>query len=202
MCKSIVTIVTTESVPALTSTSVSLERQHCGLFAHAAVAVKDTEKGEPVWWWASIHGTFGVFSVALRPQRPYKGLLGTGSPSYSLSLICQPDIRGIDIKPHIIMIREPQSSGAVWKSRWPSWAPVPNTPTVSVDVKQHFSNNGKPRTATSTFTDSAPELWHGTGVPGANNDQCDQQNPWLTEGELGELETFVLQGLWFRFCQG
>ena len=30
-----------------------------------------------------------------------------------------------------------QSSGAVWKSRWPSWAPVPNKPTVSVDVKQH-----------------------------------------------------------------
>ena len=22
-------------------------------------------------------------------------------------------------------------------SRWPSWAPVPNKPTVSVDVKQH-----------------------------------------------------------------
>ena len=33
-----------------------------------------------------------------------------------------------------------QSSGAVWKSRWPSWAPVPNKPTVSVDVKQHFNN--------------------------------------------------------------
>ena len=31
-----------------------------------------------------------------------------------------------------------QSSGAVWKSRWTSWAPVPNKPTVSVDVKQHF----------------------------------------------------------------
>ena len=30
-----------------------------------------------------------------------------------------------------------QSSGAVWKSRWPSWAPVPNKPTVSVDVKQY-----------------------------------------------------------------
>ena len=34
-----------------------------------------------------------------------------------------------------------QSSGAVWKSKWPSWVPVPNKPTVSVDVKQHFSNN-------------------------------------------------------------
>ena len=29
----------------------------------------------------------------------------------------------------------------VWKSRWTSWAPVPNKPTVSVDVKQHFNNN-------------------------------------------------------------
>ena len=28
-----------------------------------------------------------------------------------------------------------------WKSRWPSWAPVPNKPTVSVDVKQHFKIN-------------------------------------------------------------
>ena len=34
---------------------------------------------------------------------------------------------------------EEQSSGAVWKSRWTSWAPVPNKPTVSVDVKQHFN---------------------------------------------------------------
>ena len=33
-----------------------------------------------------------------------------------------------------------QSSGAMWKSRWPSWAPVPNKPTVSVDVKQHSAN--------------------------------------------------------------
>ena len=32
-----------------------------------------------------------------------------------------------------------QSSGAVWKSRWTSWAPVPNKPMVSMDVKQHFS---------------------------------------------------------------
>ena len=33
-----------------------------------------------------------------------------------------------------------QSSGAVSKSRWPSRAPVPNKPTVSVDVKQHSTN--------------------------------------------------------------
>ena len=37
-----------------------------------------------------------------------------------------------------------ESSGAVWKSRWPSWAPVPNTVlvlAVSVDVKQHRALN-------------------------------------------------------------
>ena len=27
------------------------------------------------------------------------------------------------------------------KSKWTSWAPVPNKPTVSVHVKQHFKNN-------------------------------------------------------------
>ena len=37
-----------------------------------------------------------------------------------------------------------QSLGAVRKSRWPSWAPVPNKPTVSVDVKQHFNNQRRP----------------------------------------------------------
>ena len=33
-----------------------------------------------------------------------------------------------------------QSSGAVWKSRWLSWAPIPNKPAVSVDtstLQQH-----------------------------------------------------------------
>ena len=35
-----------------------------------------------------------------------------------------------------------ERSGAVSKSRWPSWAPVPNKPTVSVDVKQHFNQRG------------------------------------------------------------
>ena len=32
-----------------------------------------------------------------------------------------------------------QSSGAVWKPRWTSWAPIPNKPTVAVKVKQHFN---------------------------------------------------------------
>ena len=31
------------------------------------------------------------------------------------------------------------SSEAVWKWRWTFWAPVPNKPTVSVNVKQHFN---------------------------------------------------------------
>ena len=35
--------------------------------------------------------------------------------------------------------RAREAVGAVWKSRWTSWAPVPNKPTVSVDVKQHFN---------------------------------------------------------------
>ena len=34
-----------------------------------------------------------------------------------------------------------ESSGAVWKSRWTSWAPVPNKLTVSVDVKRHSTIN-------------------------------------------------------------
>ena len=39
--------------------------------------------------------------------------------------------------------KDTQSSGAVRKSMWPSWAPVPNKPTVSVDVKQHFSQQAR-----------------------------------------------------------
>ena len=35
--------------------------------------------------------------------------------------------------------RTGQNSRAVWKSRWISSAPVPNKPTISVDVKQHFN---------------------------------------------------------------
>ena len=35
--------------------------------------------------------------------------------------------------------RQPQSSGAVWKWRWTSWAPVPNKLSVSVDEKQQWT---------------------------------------------------------------
>ena len=34
-----------------------------------------------------------------------------------------------------------QSLGAVWQSRWTSWAPVPNKPTVFEDVNQHSTNH-------------------------------------------------------------
>ena len=47
------------------------------------------------------------------------------------------------------MIR--QSSGAVWKS----WAPVPNKPTVSVDVKQHF-NQQQPQSSGAVWKSWAP----------------------------------------------
>ena len=54
-----------------------------------------------------------------------------GSPSLIVLMV------SVDVKQHLKL----QSSGAVRKSRWTSWAPVPNKPTVSVDVKQHFNNN-------------------------------------------------------------
>ena len=54
-----------------------------------------------------------------------------------------------------------QRSGAVWKSRWPSCAPVPNKPTVSVDVKQHFNNNyqSKRRCRELTLENKTPPLF-------------------------------------------
>ena len=52
-----------------------------------------------------------------------------------------------------------QSSGAVWKSRWPSWAPIPNKPTVSVDVKQHFNDAIQLKHA-STYQVKKP-VWKG-----------------------------------------
>ena len=40
---------------------------------------------------------------------------------------------------HLLFVAELGS--CVRKSRWPSWAPVPNKPTVSVAVKQHSTNS-------------------------------------------------------------
>ena len=62
------------------------------------------------WWWC--------WCTAPRAHKPLRGIALYKSCYYN----------------HYFL----QSSGAVWKSRRPSWAPVPNKPTVSVDVKQHF----------------------------------------------------------------
>ena len=60
----------------------------------------------------------------------------------SLSLIFQ--LTSEDIKRHNSSSNIPsESSGAVWKSRWPSWAFHPNDSKmslmVSVDIKQHWA---------------------------------------------------------------
>ena len=54
-----------------------------------------------------------------------------------------------------------QSSGAVWKSRWPSRAPVPDKPTVSVDIKQHSTNNyqSKSQCRKLTLENKTPPLF-------------------------------------------
>ena len=46
----------------------------------------------------------------------------------------------VDVKHQVYLHCYSQSSGAVWKLRWRSWAPVPNKRTVSVDIKQHPAN--------------------------------------------------------------
>ena len=38
-------------------------------------------------------------------------------------------------------------------SRWTSWAPVPDKPTLSVDVKQHFSFNPELRSCVNVEVD-------------------------------------------------
>ena len=53
-----------------------------------------------------------------------------------------------------------QSSGAVWKSRWTSRAPVPNKPAVSVDVKQLWTESRRTVawiSAQNDYTTSAKE---------------------------------------------
>ena len=59
-----------------------------------------------------------------------------------LIAVCYSDLGDLSIAVKLQLLRlksrsRKQSSGAVCKSRWTSWAPVPNKPTVSVDVKQH-----------------------------------------------------------------
>ena len=70
---------------------------------------------------------------------------------------------------------ENQSSGAVWKSRWTSWAPVPNKPTVSMDVKQHFSNNLKPARGVGMWGKCVCECVVGGGGGGWERETTDIQ---------------------------
>ena len=76
----------------------------------------------------AVYGLSGLFRAVSEPSlcRPL--------PTLSPSLISH--LASVDVKQQ--RRRPTQSSGAVWKSRWTSWAPVPNKPTVCVDVKQHF----------------------------------------------------------------
>ena len=103
----------------------------------------------------SIHSSGTVWesrwpSWAVRRNEPsgFRGRKELFEPCFdighNLSLICQ--LTSEDIKQHFIIINRHvivdniQSSGAVRRSRWTSWAPVPSKPTVSVDVKQHFND--------------------------------------------------------------
>ena len=87
--------------------------------------------------------------LTLASRRTYGGNKWRGSWSSNL-----PFVNGEGTQPAFLRHRLPltgayhgvwstqaalQSSEAVWKWRWTSWAPVPNKPTVSVDVKQHFN---------------------------------------------------------------
>ena len=55
----------------------------------------------------------------------------------------------------------------MWKSRWTAWAPVPNKPTVSVDVKQHFNQE-----------EEEEEVEEKEG------EECSQQMTWWRNQEL------------------
>ena len=85
-----------------------------------------------------------------------------------------------------------QSTGSVWKSRWTSWAPVPNKPTVSVDVKQHW-----------TWTQSSGAVWKSrwtswAPVPNKPTVSVDvkqlfSSNLWTVEEETATTEDRKVQ---------
>ena len=71
-----------------------------------------------------------AWALILVPNKPYGfcGRKARRQKKHKVSICVRVDV--LDF---------PQSSGAVWKARLPSWAPVlmSLTITVSVDVKQH-----------------------------------------------------------------
>ena len=87
--------------------------------------------------------SYPTYIVAVPVVARCRLLIKAGSSLYMLATQLQNRPRLVvrwHYKKSVIAGRvELESSGAVWKSRWPSWAPVPSKPTVSVDVKQHFN---------------------------------------------------------------
>ena len=85
------------------------------------------------WWWQCSD----TYIISLSPHRhtPFAPPPLPFSPSL-LSLMVS-----VDVKHHVYLQLSTQRSEAVWKSRKPPWAPVPNKPTVSVDVKQHSNSS-------------------------------------------------------------
>ena len=78
--------------------------------------------------------------------------------------------------------RRARSPGTVWKSRWPLWAPVPNKPTVSVDVKQHLlttKSRAQARSRGGRWSWTLTKSW--TVICGSRRDQ----------GEGGELDSHL-----------
>ena len=86
----------------------------------------------------------------------------------------------VDVKLHWTVVS--RSSGAVWKSRSPSWVPVSNKLTVSVDVKQHFNqptSTNRQRVCRDSVTGPNPNQHPGdskTGQPWTNRGKTQLQN--------------------------
>ena len=76
------------------------------------------------------------------PNKPHEVSVGIQpSEKQKLAQFWNPGVRSWSCCYYKYWDYPPQSSVAVWQSRWTSWAPVPNKPTVSVDVNQHPTNN-------------------------------------------------------------
>ena len=91
-------------------------------------------------------------------------------------------------------------SSAVWKSRWPSWASVPNKPTVFVDVKQHFSEE-RLRAGNGWSSGGEIEVWKwlvlwrrdwGLEMAGPLKERLRAGNGWSSEGEIEGCKCLVL----------
>ena len=82
-----------------------------------------------------------------------------------------------------------QNSGAVWKSRWTSWAPAPNKPTVSVDVKRHFNYVHKHNSSVYT-THYDKRLAFVVWLTSSSCDPCSWRDV--------ELQEVTIQYCWFN----